>query len=404
MPLSPTSPFGTSSETAVFLTSLTRAIKLGKALQVGKDDSAQPHSVVEPNMINDRIKMNLLRALVTVALIFVPIKGIGSEAIEDTCSARMIAAANEKREGRSDTLEGAASEAAMLRHGVQKLKDRQKDSALCITTGRRFPWLREVWPSKNSYFQISSDEEVDPELIELVEKSGTYAYDRLRIFLDHDLPNTFDILVLNASVPRDSADPFFRALELCLPTLNRGVGAFAINGIAVLCFDHELIGKESDWLLPDIQRVSLHELFHVAQYQLVAPGSNHDEADFVENFGPAWLLEGSAQVFQDVRNEFCTERGMHFLINSTSKYFVSINSLIDYRGFSDLRNGAYEVSHYAVCLLAQDRGIEGIMNFYNGLGEGQRWKTAFQTAFGVTYDAFVDLVEAKVSLERKVAP
>lgn len=316
----------------------------------------------------------------------------------------MIAAANEKREGRSDPFEGAASEAAILRHGVQNLKDRQKDSALCITIGRRFPWLREVWPSKNISFQISSDGEVGPELIELVEKSGTYAYDRLRIFLGHDLPNTFDILVLNASVPRDSADPFFRALELCLPTLNRGIGAFAINGIAVLCFDHELSGQESDRLLPDIQRVSLHELFHVAQYQLAAPGSNHDEDDFVENFGPAWLLEGSAQVFQDVRNEFCSEQGMHFMINSTSKDFIGINSLIDYRGFADLKNSAYEVSHYAACLLSQDRGIESILNFYNGLGKGQLWKTVFQTTFGIDYDAFVDLVEAKVSLDRKVAP
>jgi hypothetical protein len=382
----------------------TRAIKLGEALQVGKDDSAQPHSVVEPNMISDMTKMNLLRALVTVALIFVPIKGIGSEAIEDTCSARMIAAANERREGRSDPFEGDVSEVVMLHQGVQNLKDRQKDSALCITTGRRFPWLREVWPSKNIFFQISSDGEVDSELIELVEKSGTYAYDRLRIFLGHDLPNTFDILVLNASVPRDSADPFFRALELCLPTLNRGVGAFAINGTAVLCFDHELIGRDNDRLLPDIQRVSLHELFHVAQYQLVAPGSNHDEDDFVENFGPAWLLEGSAQVFQDVRNEFCTERGMQFLISRASKDLTGIGSLVEYEQFRALQDEAYDVSHYAACLLALNRGIEGIVEFYKILGEGKRWRIAFQAAFGVDYDAFVELVEAKVSSERKGTP
>lgn len=210
--------------------------------------------------------------------------------------------------------------------------------------------------------------------------------------------------MLNASVPRDSADPFFRALELCLPTLNRGVGAFAINGIAVLCFDHKLTGQESDRLLPDIQRVSLHELFHVAQYQLVAPGSNHDEDDFLENFGPAWLLEGSAQVFQDIRSEFCTEQGMQFLINRASKDLTGIGSLVEYEQFRALQDGAYAVSHYAACILAQNRGIEGIVEFYNRLGEGERWRIAFQTAFGVDYDAFVELVEARVSPERKGTP
>jgi hypothetical protein len=317
----------------------------------------------------------------------------------------MIAAANERREGRSDPFEEDVSAVVMLRQGIRNLRDSQKDSALCIASGARFPWLREVWPSKDQKFWISSDGEVGPELIEMVERFSDYAYNRLTLFLDHDLPNTFDILVLNASVPRYRNDPFHRALELCLPTINNtGVGAYALDGIAVFCFDRHLNDQQVDEILPTVQRAILHELFHVAQYQLVAPGSKHHQDDFVANFGPAWLLEGSAQVFQDVRSEFCTERGMQFLISHASKDLTGIGSLVEYEQFRALQDEAYDVSHYAACLLALNRGIEGIVEFYKILGEGERWRIAFQAAFGFDYDAFVELVEAKVSSERKGTP
>jgi hypothetical protein len=351
-------------------------------------------------------KSNLTKLFLMLALFILPLKVAGSEFNDGLCSARMIEAAEEKQQSNQALVGDHMEEISMLGQEARNLNDRQKDSALCISYGKRLPWLRDVWPSKAQTFRVSSDGEVDPELISLVERSGNYAYDRLRLFLHNDLPYTVEILLVDASIPRRIDDPFYRSLELCLPTVNsQGVGALSFHGIVILCFDHRTVDKGNLEFLADVQRAVLHEFFHAAQYQMVAPGSNHEESDFVANFGPAWLLEGSAQVFQDIHNKFCTVGGMAFL---TSQIHAEVNGIypyVEYWGEQEIQRGAYEVSHYAVCLLIRDIGIQGLVDFYLGLGEGQSFMVAFRNTFGVNHDDFADLVEDKILSEReRVAP
>lgn len=328
-----------------------------------------------------------------ISFLVLPCQAVGSEIGAVLCSARMIEAAKEVNLN--------DSEMHSFQEDLQKLLDPDMDSALCIHFGTSHPSLRTVWPSNDRLFRVSTDGEIEQDLVDVVEGKSGYAYDRIRIFLEHDLPYTIEVLLVNASTPRTQNDPFLRAVELCLPTLNdQGVGAVSIVGVVVICFGKEALKQRGPLFISTVQRALLHELFHIAQYQLVAPGSNREISDFKKNFGPMWLLEGSALVFQDVRSEFCKERGMQFLLDRNIAGVTDIRAYVDYWQDEINRDDAYSISHYSTCSLFNKVGMHGIIEYYAALGKGADWSEAFRDVFGISHEQFANLIEARISSER----
>jgi hypothetical protein len=143
-----------------------------------------------------------------------------------------------------------------------------------------------------------------------------------------------------------------------------------------------------------------HEYFHMLQYER-AVGSLDGccGSNTLNVLGPQWLVEGAAEYMafrllgDSNRMNFKREIGWH-----TSKAAEVQASLAEMQ----TREGYYaeprasSAGMIAAHLLAERTGLGSLAAFYGEMGAGKGWQAAFETAFGLTPEAFSEIYEAHI--------
>jgi hypothetical protein len=143
--------------------------------------------------------------------------------------------------------------------------------------------------------------------------------------------------------------------------------------------------------LPPILRIEsiVHEYFHVFQNSM----TNSSQAAV-----PLWFLEGSAEAFGfAVASQIGVTDGEEF-------YSLAVFALTQDRVTGSLRDlgltGSLSPNEYPLAYLAvqyllgnQSKSVEALVKFYQELGNGSSFETAFVSVFGTTLDQFYGAFE-----------
>jgi hypothetical protein len=191
-----------------------------------------------------------------------------------------------------------------------------------------------------------------------------------------------------------SADPAFLARDQTRRTggsYSRKLQAFQswINAEAGYRRIHVNLGGETWQRRQDRRPLLTHELFHILQHELVGSRSrNCCQPDRVSSVGPTWLHEGSADYFERV----VTGRDMKGYLQHARQQVRNLGGrqldLLETRNGMNAVENSYAIGAYAVSQLVERAGISSVFSFYQGLGRGQRWDRAFESAFGQTPSDF----------------
>lgn len=135
-----------------------------------------------------------------------------------------------------------------------------------------------------------------------------------------------------------------------------------------------------------------HELVHNVQrelsYDKVARWVT-DPDKVRPRMGPAWMVEGTAQV---VEQAFMEDRfgtlapALHRMRQQAAASDLTLEQI---RLSGEVRSAeAYDVSAYAVAMLVERYGEETLFRFWRSVGETDNWFTAFRQVYGMTVEEF----------------
>jgi hypothetical protein len=143
------------------------------------------------------------------------------------------------------------------------------------------------------------------------------------------------------------------------------------------------------------QKIIAHELFHVFQVQLDKLGARNEvtPSSQVRASGPVWLEEGAAEM---IGYHVASDRGLTSYpsvlasqIARSKQVTQPLSALQTYDEFNVVPN-PYSFGHVAADHLVgvAPGGVPALTTYYNALGSGTAWPTAFQSAFGLSVDAY----------------
>ena len=138
-----------------------------------------------------------------------------------------------------------------------------------------------------------------------------------------------------------------------------------------------------------------HEYFHIVQDDLV--GSSIANAALttpptqVRAWGPAWLVEGSADLFGWLAYSERSGRSFDGIKADQIAQARTTTDLLQLmetnRGFQSVAT-PYQLAFLATDLLSKPNGVGSLAQYFTSIGEGAEWHAAFQAAFGISADAF----------------
>lgn len=134
--------------------------------------------------------------------------------------------------------------------------------------------------------------------------------------------------------------------------------------------------------------VLAHEMFHQMQYDL---SETRDDRPGVgpRKLGPAWLVEGSAEVIEFLYIQALLPADGPELFELQNPARRSRKTLSSLQAHGSVRDPAsYGVARFAATLLARRHGVDGFINYFAALGRGQNRTEAFERTFGQTPEAF----------------
>ncbi len=144
-----------------------------------------------------------------------------------------------------------------------------------------------------------------------------------------------------------------------------------------------------------------HEYFHMLQYERAYGRLEGccDGRNTVEKVGPQWLVEGAAEYVafkilgDSGRMNFAREIDWH--TQKAAEVDVPLSKMQTREGYyaEPLASSAGMIAAH---MLAETSGFPALAEFYNHMGAGQSWDTAFETAFGMTPEAFYESYEAEI--------
>lgn len=173
------------------------------------------------------------------------------------------------------------------------------------------------------------------------------------------------------------------------------VGGAANRTFIALCWPAPIAGEDaSQALRVAAGAVLAHEYVHQLQYDLARDRPARRLGDDWL-MGPAWLFEGTAEVFEDhFRTGGLAVDGVA-LFNLQSSARRSRLTLDQMRATGALGNGqAYGVARFAAFLLAGRYGPQALLDYFAQLGATKDQDAAFLAAFGTTMVGFEAEFEA----------
>lgn len=143
------------------------------------------------------------------------------------------------------------------------------------------------------------------------------------------------------------------------------------------------------------QKIIAHELFHVFQTQLDKLGARNEvtPSNQVRASGPVWLEEGAAEL---IGYRVASDRGLtsypSVLANQIARSRQVTQPLSAVRTYDEFN---VVPNPYSFGQVAADHlvglapgGVSALASYYNALGGGTDWPAAFQSAFGLSVDAY----------------
>jgi len=294
-------------------------------------------------------------------------------------------------------------------------------SVLCRLIGEAEPKLQAYWPSARDPILLTAAPDIrDNVRTEII----AMARETLRRFgTDYDIrlamPVRFVVAEGEAEFARmmaENSDSNLRNIEeraVYHCNDETGVSGVTYGTLIGVCLvpDQEL-GRGV--ILAALNNVVTHEIVHSAQRQLTGrPPRSGSFQDFVDHAGPLWLTEGSATMIA----EALATPGAY-----ASRYLRMLEDELNAIGWPDLArhelrpdteretNQLYSGGTLAVArLLSPDpEELVRIFRFYEAIGLGSDWQSAFADQFGQTpaaaYQAFLELDPRAGRPEGKAAP
>ena len=165
---------------------------------------------------------------------------------------------------------------------------------------------------------------------------------------------------------------------------NECYGGFARPRQLVLCTEVDGF-KRSSFDVIEIQKgITAHEFAHLVQFEVTRG-----------NMRPAWMIEGFAEfVFFDlIPNSTRIDRTK--TIQNWKKTVRNVGPLQSLEGFDAVNTveNAYTKSFLAVRDLEKQHGMDAIRSYFELLGRGMRWQTAFEQSFNQSPAAFYNAFE-----------
>jgi hypothetical protein len=149
---------------------------------------------------------------------------------------------------------------------------------------------------------------------------------------------------------------------------------------------------------PNLTKIAVHETFHILQSELAGDQSLRGGFDDVPRAGPRWISEGSAELvgylaIADAR--LTTMPGVRADWAQRAKSSpVTLQRLAILRGQFEAGANAWGIMPLAVERLVGEGGAAKVLSYFEAIGRGQPWETAFATVFGKSVETFYAEFEA----------
>ena len=144
-------------------------------------------------------------------------------------------------------------------------------------------------------------------------------------------------------------------------------------------------------------KIAAHEAYHLLQYEVTSDAQWFGGVDDVRPVGPWWLLEGVPEYHAYLA---VVEGGALRLADVRAQWESSakasptpLGSLETFRGQIQTP-GAYDIYALAVERLVKDRDPKAVMAYFESVGNGTAWQSAFATVFGKSIETFYEEFEA----------
>ena len=263
----------------------------------------------------------------------------------------------------------------------------------CRLLGLARPELSAHWPSRASTHDFVFSDRIDTTFANAIRAEVEGARRTIRRELSVDFAHR--PLIITAERPSDilrllriHRGQGYQAardklVEICGSEIK--IGGLSFPGIVVICRAPGA-AIQTEIARIDLRRVILHEYIHLLQTEF-SGGTNSSMSDttILKETGPIWLKEGSAEVVSVL---------LAYRIEARSYQMQALAILdadsVDLAGLekrSALRR--HELAIYlgggaAAAEAMQRNGLAAFGQFYDLLGRGAAWPTAFDAAFGIS--------------------
>ena len=147
----------------------------------------------------------------------------------------------------------------------------------------------------------------------------------------------------------------------------------------------------TSWRPDSGQKIMVHEAFHIMQYELAGSRALDGGPDVVPSVGPQWLTEGTAEYvgyggiasaalipMSQIRDQW---------IRRTKLTASPLRSRETSRGLFG-EPEPYQISPLAVDFLLATRSDRLLVAYYEAIGRGEVWQSAFASVFGKSVETF----------------
>jgi hemolysin type calcium-binding protein len=166
-------------------------------------------------------------------------------------------------------------------------------------------------------------------------------------------------------------------------------GTVAVASFRKLWFGPDWLSRCCD---ANLTKIATHETFHVLQVELAGDRALNSGFDDIPRAGPRWVSEGSAELvgylsIADARLTSMPAVRADWARRAKASP-VSLQRLAILRGQFDAGSDAFGIMALAADRLVGEGGGAKVLSYYEAIGRGESWETAFAAAFGKTIDAF----------------
>ncbi len=145
------------------------------------------------------------------------------------------------------------------------------------------------------------------------------------------------------------------------------------------------------------RKIVVHEAFHIMQYELAGSKALDGPSDVVPPAGPQWLIEGAAEYvgYRGIASAALIQMSQIRAqwIRRTKLTASPLRSRETSRGLFG-EPEPYQISPLAVDFLLATRSDTLLVAYYEAIGRGEGWQSAFASVFGKSIERFYAEFEA----------